>query len=232
MMKYCLILFVSLFIYSNNYTQSLTGMSGLLSVPTSELNKDRTIIVGTNYLNKKYLAYTKENYSAFDIYITMAYLHFLELGVRVTRVPNLPEGSHHNVDRMFSFRLRLIEEGFYVPSVAVGANNPLSTREDANHFNSLYVVTTKSFQMNSILQNISFTLGYGSDIIKAADHEFIGVFGGISFQISDFLDLISEYDANHLNGGIKILLLDHFHFLLCWKGYKYFNGGFAFQFRI
>jgi hypothetical protein len=209
-------------------------MSGLLSIPSAELNADKTIFVGSNYLNKKYLAYTNEEYAAFDIYTTITYLPFLELGARVTRKLNLPEStvSTHNVDRMFSFRLRIFQQNEYIPSFAVGANNPVSTEEAANHFNCLYLVTTKTIPTSSFIENISLTLGYGADVIKAADHEFVGVFGGISFKVLNSVNLVSEYDAKHFNGGVKISLFDHIQFLMCWKSYKYFNGGFGAKFGI
>lgn len=232
-MKYKLLFLSLVFIFAaKTSAQSLTGMNGLLSIPTGELNADKAIVIGTNYFDKNFLDYTKEEHSAFAVYATYMFLPFLELGIRVTRIPNLPEGSQHNVDRMFSFRVQCLKQDTYLPSVSVGADNPFSTKEGANHFNSLYIASTKTFLLDSFIRSVSLTAGYGSDIISASDYEFVGIFGGVSFHVMNFLKLITEYDAKTVNGGFEVLLFNHVHLLACWKDYKYFNGGLGLEFNL
>mgnify|MGYP000852397807 CR=1 FL=1 len=233
MKKYKIILVLIGFLISSDIitAQSLSGMSGLFSIPTADMNQTNSVWFGANFLNKKYLDYDGGDKDVFNAFINVNYLPFLEMGFRVTRRMDTAVKEGHTVDRMANFRIRFIEESNNLPAIAIGANNPISTLEAANHFNSLYIVTTKNFTFDSPVNNIQTTIGYGSDIIKASDYEFIGVFGGVSASFFNFAELLLEYDAEHFNGGIRLSLLNnHIKLLAGYQNFTAFNGGIALSF--
>ena len=73
---------------------------------------------------------------------------------------------------------------------------------------------------------MEFTLGYGSDVMEAAGHQFIGLFGGVSASVEDWLEILLEYDAERMNSGVKIKWW-HFRLLAGFLDNKDFTGGVA-----
>lgn len=210
------------------HSQSLSGISGLFSIPIASIEQDGKFVTGVNYINRNYLEYGHGKKDIMNVYVFMSYLPFLEIGFKATRQLNY-EGSHHTVDRMFNLKVRVVNEKKYLPSIAIGFNNPYSTETDANHFNSSFLVLTKSFFIINSTQSFSITIGYGTDIIKAADYQFIGLFGGISYKPFNFLEGIIEYDAERFNTAVRLTLLNHIKILAGLMGMKDFSGGIGFS---
>jgi len=226
------IILLLIIINSNLFSQSTTGMTGLISIPVADINKDRTLSIGTSYIDRHITDYAEGVRDILNVYANITYLPFLEIGARITRQLNY-SGDSHVVDRMFSFRLKLFNESMYLPSLAVGANNPYSTLVDANHFNSTYIVVTKNIPLKYFLNNLSFTIGYGSDLIEASDYQFIGIFGGGSITLlNETVDILMEYDAERFNAGLRLNLFEHIKILGGLMDRKYFSGGIALFFQL
>lgn len=204
-------------------------MSGLISIPTAEINSDNTLNFGTSFINRNITDYAYGVRDIINVYANISYLPFLELGIRITRQLNY-SGDSHVMDRMFSFRLKVLNESEYLPALAVGANNPYSTLEDANHFNSSYIAVTKNISIDEFVNKLSFTLGYGSDFIKAADYQFIGIFGGINIAFfEESLNVLLEYDAERVNTGTRLNLFRHLNLLFGLMDFRYFSGSVNFS---
>lgn len=207
-------------------------MSGLISIPTAEINSDNTFNIGTSFINRNITDYANGARDIINVYTNITYLPFLELGIRITRQLNY-SGNSHVMDRMFSFRFKVLNESEFLPSLAVGANNPYSTLESANHFNSSYIAVTKNISFSNIINKLSFTLGYGSDFIKAADYQFIGIFGGINLTLfEESINVLLEYDAERFNVGFRLNLFNHIKLLAGLMDMKHFSGGAAVSFRL
>ncbi|MGD8777882.1 MAG: YjbH domain-containing protein [Ignavibacteria bacterium] len=213
--------------------QSLTGTSGLVSVPTAEIAADGNLILGVNFLNKKYLEYTKYKYHAMAYFVTLGYLPFLEVSIRFTR-QSLPQELRKTSvgDRMISLRLKILKEGIFFPAIVLGCHDIGTTISsgDARHFNSLYLVGSKIFHFNSIIKNIGFHLGYGADWMKSNHYQFIGFFGGISIPINSFSDFMLEHDSKYFNCGIKLLFLGKLQLLVSLMDLNGFSGGISYKF--
>ncbi len=204
-------------------------MSGLISIPTAEINSDNTFNIGTSFISRHITDYAYGVKDIINVYANISYLPFLELGIRITRQLNY-SGNSHVMDRMFSFRLKVLNESEYLPSLAVGANNPYSTEKGANHFNSSYIAVTKNISFSNIVNKLSFTLGYGSDFIKAADYQFIGIFGGINITLfEESLNVILEYDAERINTGTRLNLFRQLNLLFGLMDFTYFSGSVNFS---
>ncbi len=232
------IIFLTLLINNSLICQSLTGTTGYYNIPSAEIYNDKSMFVGSNLLNKDYKKWGNPDYHAMDFFVTTTYLPFVELSIRFTRMIDLPKEAYEstNGDRMASARFRLLKERKYFPAVVFGLQNFFTTLQssDASHFNSTYLVVTKNFKLPKVFQNIGVTAGYGSEILSAADYQFIGLFGGIKItpQNLEFMELMLEYDADKWNIGTRITVLKHLVFLAGLEGFDAFSGGLSYRFML
>ena len=98
--------------------------------------------------------------------------------------------------------------------------------EGAIHNNALYIVSSKDFAVNyKMFTSYSLHLGYGTNKIKASQHNFVGLFGGVDLKFFNMLELMAEYDGTHSNGGVRVKLFNHISLLGGFLRYKYFSGG-------
>ncbi|HZK08115.1 MAG TPA: YjbH domain-containing protein [Bacteroidales bacterium] len=236
-----LVLMSTVFILLNSYAckaQSLPGTTGYFNIPSAEIYPDRTLFVGTNLLNKEYKKWGNPDYHAMDFFVTTTFIPFVELSVRYSRMIDLPGELYKSTvgDRMASIRVRPLKEGRYHPAVVVGLQNFFTTLQSggASHFNSTYVVLTKNFRLNTFIDRVGVTAGYGSDLFTAADYQFLGLFYGINFSPKnmDFLELMVEYDADKWNAGARVTILKHVVILAGLEGMDAFSGGISYKFQL
>ena len=104
--------------------QALYGTSGLLHMPTADMQKDKTVMLGGNVLDKHPLStyWNNKNYTyTYNYYINVTIFPWLEVAYTCTLVKGVkgnywPEqtwGKFRNQDRNFSGRLRLWKEGWW-----------------------------------------------------------------------------------------------------------------------
>lgn len=228
----CLAVLLPLFAKS----QALTGTTGYYNIPSAEIHPDRTMFIGSNLLSKEYKKWGSPNHDAMNFFVTNSFLPFAEISIRFTRVIDLDDYSSTVGDRMASARVRLLKEGRYYPAVLVGLQNFFTTLSSGNasHFNSTYLVVTKNFHLPKVIENIGLTAGYGSDILQAADYQFIGFFGGIKItpKRMNYLELMVEYDADKWNAGARVTILRHIVLLGGLEGFDAFSGGVSYRFLL
>lgn len=220
------VIIIILFITSVAVGQSLNGMTGLFNIPTADLAGDGRVFLGANYLERNHLKYAEGVRDVIAPFITIVFLPFVEVSIRINRQLNY-FGESHVMDRMLSGRIRFLEETKYFPSITLGLQNPYSTLHSAKNFTSTYVVLSKNYNFNSLFDRVHFTIGYGSDIIDAANHQYIGMFGGLSFTFLNSIELMGEYDAERFNAGLRIKLFKHIKLLGGFMDLKHFSGGAA-----
>lgn len=204
-------------------SQSLNSLSGYFNIPTAEINIDGSVVAGAFYIPYKYSQEKGFDKDAIGYFGALSYFPFLEMSYRFTKRlgPNSSLG-----DRMFSFKLKFIAEGKYFPSLAIGAQDFFhSTETMTNRYNSLYCVITKNISVGIVINNISLTAGYGSDIIKANGYEYIGFFGGVSIKVLEHMEFMFENDARFYNVGARLKLFEHIFLLGGYRDLKYFSGG-------
>ncbi len=223
-----LVLYASL--HLNLFSQSLTGTSGLITIPTAEILPDGEIAFGMNYNNKKYVKYLDGKYSASNYFAAISFLPFLEIGIKVTRYMDFPHGQALG-DRGLSIRGKFLNETKTIPSVVIGAHDFLETRDQGTNklSNALYIVTSKHFEINSNNNIAGLHLGYGTDWIKSYAHHFLGLFGGISFEHKKILKGMIEYDGERFNCGTEITLFNHIKILAGLMEFNTFSGGICYK---
>lgn len=195
------------------HAQHAMGVTGLLNIPTADMQADGTFMVGANYLPEQMLP-DFWDYNSGNYFLNMTFLPCLEIGYRCTLM-KLKTGKW-NQDRSVSLRLRPLKEGKYWPSVVVGSNDALTTGQlnafsevtGNRYFSSVYGVATKHFRPGG--HDLAFSIGWDIPFRKNTPRE--GVFGGMSYSPAFFrlLSLMAEYDGNAVNMGGSIRFFNHF----------------------
>src|SRR5579864_2037750 len=160
--------------------------TGLINMPDARFDPDGTLRFGASYARPY-----------FDLGATATLLPWLETNLGVTRINDVPGftsgGTNDNAlgfgsgygaykDKTAGLKVRLLPEGSWWPSVAIGVQDPIGTKL----FEKEYAAATKT------LGDAQVTLGYGRKQID-------GVYGGIRYSPSWLKDwaFSAEYDASN-----------------------------------
>lgn len=210
---FILVLFVCLWIPVRG--QSYMGVSGLLTVPSADMQRDGTFMIGGNYLPSVMLP-NEFDLNTGNYFLNLTFLPFMEVGYRCTL--SRPEGKEDNwqQDRAVSLRLRALKEMKYVPSVVFGSNDAFATyalnifdkKKASRMFGSVYGVLTKNIPMGSHV--LGFTAGYYFPIYDESPNK--GFWGGIRYTPGFFpmLSVMTDYDGHRISAGASLFLFRHF----------------------
>lgn len=208
---------------------SITGTTGLVGIPTARVMQDGKIAFGIGYTDNEYSLYGPK-YAQIAYYVTVGYLPFLELSLRVTSFPKKMEvGAYGSVkDRMGSVKLRIMNESIYLPSVLLGIHDVMGTVSAKNvHFNAAYIVMSKSIH-HQFIGLLDIHLGYASDVMmkEARDHSIAGTFAGMEMKLFRHLVAMAEYDTQKYNVGLRLKLWGgDANIDLVMLGLKHISGG-------
>lgn len=182
--------------------QTLTGPTGLVTVPTAAMQRDGSLTAGLNRVDARFHRYEDHEQAGRDAlvqYATIGFLPFVEVGLRLTRVLDVPRQALG--DRFVSVRVRLLEERAYTPAVAVGVHDLVGTRI----FHAEYAAASKTLDAGP-LGEVGVHLGYGGDWLSlpSAGRQFVGAFGGVSVAPRRWVTLLAEHDAERVNAGVRL----------------------------
>lgn len=228
------------------------GTTGLLHMPNAEMQKDATLVVGGNFLNKHNLPSDYWwGYDTFNYFVNITFFDRLEIAYVMTLVkgqkeieywPEVTWGKFVNQDRHFAARLQVVKEGEWwehMPSVVIGVNDPTTgTGGDYSemgvdgmgngYFNRWYIAATKHFQMS----HGEFGLHAAYLYNRRIDYPLNGVALGVNYRPNFHrnLNFIVEYDAKTVNvGAFYSVWADHFNFLVELQEGKYLSAGFVYK---
>ena len=220
------------------------GTTGLLHTPSAEMQKDKTVMLGGNFLNQE-ITPPKWTYHTYNYFLNVTIFSFLEMAYTCTlfkaeSLPSLDESKFpgfRNQDRYFSARLRVLKEGQfwkYMPAVVLGTSDPytgsgggkVSNESGNGYFCRFYLAASKHFQIGN--EDIGLHLSYLYN--RRTDYKLNGLAGGITYSPSQLPDLkiIAEYDSKDVAFGATYLLFNHLHMLVEMQKMKYFTGGLTF----
>ena len=179
-MKKLFIIYCFCVIFTSIQAQTVYGTTGLLHMPTADMQKDGTFMFGANAID----VHTLPNYWSEKLYTPFTYNYFinitffpwLEIAYTCTLVkgsynstywPKSTWGKFCNQDRSFHGRLRLWKEGWWkewTPQIVIGANDPGSHEGNGggnielggggsgnhNYLTRYYIATSKHFDFNGI----------------------------------------------------------------------------------
>jgi len=221
-------LFIIFLLCFKSYGQSLNGLSGLIHVPSARIIEDSKLHIGAAYIPESYFyRYGINKNPGLNTYVTFGFLPYLEVMFRYTHELNLKVNTEtlYFPDRMFSFKLRILNERKLMPAIAFGAHDYGSviarTCLDCTNYSATYFVASKFIKNKFGVFDLN--LGYAFDIVdpiygffKLESKDFKDLFGGLTFESNHLKNIffILEYDSKFINSGIKISLPNKFNFLI------------------
>jgi len=222
---------VFLIICSNLFSQSNTGMTGLIHAPNGRMLSDGMLILGASYLPEGY--FSREGWDVKDgmpTYLTFGILPFVEVMFRYTNELDnrVNTETKYFPDRMLGFRLRLKKETKNIPSLVVGLHDLSSiTGTTLNHtsdYTAFYFASSKLFEILNKKIDLSLAYSFDLNFLKFTDvagvrsslnsKEFKGITFGAEFFYNDFMSLIVEYDSKTLNSGAKFRIKDRLNLMI------------------
>ena len=253
MKKFLVVTCLLLFLVSSSKAQFTYGTTGLLHMPTADMQKDKTFMAGGSYLNS-HATPSHWNYNTWNYYINITFFPWLEIAYTCTIFNEWVDRGvlvhMKNQDRSFHGRIRLWKEGWWkewTPQIVVGVNDfttgagtdysEMAIEGDGNgYFNRYNIAATKHLNW------------YGKWGIHAAyvynkrkKDKLNGIAFGIDYQLAlkgnefyhkaiNGLNLMAEYDSKFVNIGAKYTLWkDHINIIGELRDCKYPSVGVYFK---
>ena len=229
--------------------QNYHGTTGLLSVPSAEMDSAGTFRGGATFLHKAMMpnmSYYGDgkpfNAPCYTVGITA--FKWLELSYTGTLVKTHGGGTseklkYFNEDRHFNVKFLPLYEGRWWPAIAVGwddignlkslkINSSMTTN---NFFECMYVVGTKHIDLKS--NELGFHLAY-RHYPSAKNRERRGLAGGMTFRPAFYrpLRFIGEWDGIGVNVGADVLLWRHLFIQAALVHGRGFMGGVSYRYQI
>ena len=246
-LKFCLVMLFFLLSSPGVYAQLTYGVTGLLHAPSAEMQADKTVMIGANFLNKE-LTPPHWYYHTYNYFLNVTIFPWMEVAYTCTLVTAESLGlkpygysGFTNQDRYFSLRLRLLKEGQFwkhMPAVVVGTSDPytsggameFSPTEGNGYFSRFYVAATKHIPIAR--QEIGVHLSYLYN--DRVDYKLNGLAMGLTYNptFHPQLRMVAEYDAKDFSCGLTYLLFNCLHFQMQLQRMKYFSGGLTFQIHL
>lgn len=227
-MKKIVLWFVLLFAFGNGFAQFTSGTSGVLNIPSAEMQKDGTFFFGANYLPEQ-LTPVRFHYNTANYYFNITFLPFLEVAYRMTLLQSgFTNGTYTQQDRAFVLRLRLLKERKYWPAVVLVADD-IYTHTDSEvtkSFSNMYGVASKTLKWNK--NELVLTFGGAFDIWDK--NQMNGVIGGVAFRPRKLpaLKFMLDYDSRSVNIGASGLVAKRLQLYAFLNDCRYLTAGLAF----
>jgi len=199
--------------------QQYTGMTGLLHVPSAEMDTIENLRIGVHMLPKHMMPnamrFEGKKYASTNWYVSAMPLKWLELGYSFTLMKfhknldkNSGETGFYSKDRYFSARVQPLREGRYWPSVVIGGNDVIGQRDGNSksfYFRNFYVAASKHVDLSFGQFGGHLAYRYWT---KSYNKRWNGVVGGITFRPSFYKPLraLAEYDGHGVNIGVDCVL--------------------------
>lgn len=234
--------------------------TGLLQMPTAEMQPEATFMITNNYLNKHALPSSGWGYDSFQYGFTVSFWGRVEMGYVCTifdgkRRPNPSERDKimFNQDRHFTGRVLLLREGEFgqawMPALVAGISDPTTGAGGGDYltgdvtgngncfFNRNFIVLTKHFRTG--WGEIGAHAGYQFN--RRRDYAIDAPCAGVDWRpvwlhgkgILDDLDLILEYDSRTVNMGFIASVWDRrFEAMFEWQNFRWVNFGLRYRLRL
>jgi hypothetical protein len=167
------------------------GSSGLINVPVAETAGDGKVTVGYTQ-TQGYNVVTRSEGKLGVHYLNVGFLPRLEITGRFTKRDIRPDDREFDkLDRSANVKVQALTEGARQPAVALGMDDVAGNQITR----AAYVVGTKQFGAARL------HLGYGRERLD-------GVFGGAEVRVTPQASLMTEWDTDQINSGLRWRLTD------------------------
>lgn len=233
-------LFISFF--QSLLAQYSYGVVGLLHTPSAEMQPDKTVMVGGDFLNKQ-LTPQRFDYHTYNYYLNVTILPCIEIAYTCTLFKVTPQwgvqsqmGKFTNQDRYLSLRVRILKERQFwecMPAMVLGTSDPFTESRGGEimpmgdggngYFSRFYLALTRHIPIGK--QEIGIHLSYLYN--RRQDYSLNGLAGGITYSPLELpnLKLISEYDSHNVLFGANYLFFHHLLVQAMLQKGKYVSGG-------
>lgn len=232
------------------------GTTGLLHMPTAEMQRDKTFMLGGSFLHKQATP-SHWYYNTWNYYLNITFFPWLEVGytLNLHTAESMGLGPYGysgftNQDRSFHVRLRLWKEGWWkawTPQIIVGVNDfttggsedytNMAVEGDGNgYLNRYYVAATKHL---SWYGNWGIHVAYvynrrNKDKLNGpaigVDYNFALPATSTLNKVVNGLNLMAEYDSKCINIGAKYTFWkDHINIVTELRKCKYPSVGVYFK---
>lgn len=257
-MKRMFIVLLAFICLCKGQAQQYTGTTGLIHVPTAELNDEGTARIGVHYLNSHLTPDTKvfydegKKYGSVSCYLSLTPFKWVELGYNVTLLHQV----HHRAaddasviydgngfrekDQYFSVKIQPLcesEDGWW-PSISVGGNDFLDSHSGVSgndgaelYFGNLYLSMSKHLAVKGNV--FGAHLSYRK-FRRDYNSKWNGLVGGVTFHpaFHNNLRFIAEWTGNEVNIGADCLLWNHWLAQVSLLDGKYFGAGLCYQLNL
>lgn len=209
------------------HAQYSLGNTGLLNIPTADMQETGTFMMGGNYLPE---GMTPFKFNTGNYFVNITFLSILELSYRCTLWKTTRydgKQGYFQQDRSMSARVRPLKEGKFRPSVVIGTNDPFKDK-GTNYFATIYGVLTKSFSIAKG-DRLALTAGYYIPLNHHSVQD--GPFGGISYSpaFCREIAIMAEYDSKGINTGMSARLWKHLSLHVFTREFNCISGGIRYE---
>ena len=194
---------------------SLSGMSGLATIPWAGTIGDRMMEIGYTRVPARWAHDFRGVHPNAYYFGTIGFLPQVEVQLRWTEIVGrrdfeeiVPDSRLADLDRTAGIRLSLIPPAERRPGLAIGMDDVVGTRR----FHSTYAVAGLPAAIFGV--HTRGAIGYAPTAFAAPRHVLDGLFGGFEVQPWRALRLQIEHDSEKWNAGIGV------------------EPGFGFRFRV
>lgn len=198
--------------------QEYNGTSGLLNVPSAEIEAEGTFRGGAAFLHREFLPDKYPGtHHPFGYYASISPLSWIEVSYAATFLRYRKSGRMvTNEDRHSNVKIRPLKEGTWWPAIAVGMDD-IGTRwgdeldkngNKNNHFQNIYVVGSKHLNISGYEWGAHLAYRYYT---STANKNRRGIAGGLTLRPAFYKPLrcIVEWDGVGVNAGADVLLWRH-----------------------
>ena len=255
MKRFAFLMTVLLASASVSWAQFTDSQSGLLQMPTADMQEGGTFMITNNYLNRHSLPSSGWTYDTFAYAISIAFWDRLEVGYVCTIFDGKKSGNLllFNQDRHFYGRIQLLKEGQFgwkwMPSIVVGWSDPATGSSSGGYsdfdtsgsgngyFSRMYAVATKHF--NTGWGEVGVHLGYQYN--DRSDYRINAPCGGVNWKprwlcdvwLIDNINFVAEYDSRTFNTGfIASIWNNHFEAMFELQNLRWINFGLRYKLRL
>jgi hypothetical protein len=206
--------------------QEYNGTTGLLHVPSAEMDTVGTFRGGLAFLHKKFTPDQlmtnpeKKKYNTYSYYFSITAMPWLEVSYACALLYMHKNGNskepigYYNEDRRVNVKLRPLKEGRWWPAIAVGMddigrfNRIDDGRNGNNYFQNFYIAGAKHLNLSN--NELGFHLAYRYYTSKKNSNQR-GVAGGLTLRPAFYrpLRVVAEWDGRGVNAGADVLLWRH-----------------------
>lgn len=232
--------------------QLTNGVTGLLHMPSADMQRDGTLMIGGNFLNRHNLPNNFWwGYNSYNYFLNVTFFKRLEIAYVCTLFkgkkensywPEITWGKFVNQDRHFAARLQVLREGEWwkhMPALVLGVNDPttgsggdytnMAVEGNGNgYFNRMYIAMTKHFDIRCGELGVHAAWLYN----RRTDYPLNGPAVGVNFRpaFHKELNVIAEYDSKTVNVGFTYSMWsDHFNLLFELQDGKYVSAGLVYK---